>query len=93
MSEIRAGDLFGRLNQLGYRAMEGATTFCKLRGNPRVDLHHFIHQVLNEQDSDLHRIIQHFDINPSKLSTQLTAALDRLPQGAVSISGFFFCGI
>jgi type VI secretion system protein VasG len=88
MSEIRAGDLFGRLNQLGYRAMEGATTFCKLRGNPRVEMHHFIHQVLNEQDSDLHHIVRNFGLDPSKLSTQLTQALDRLPRGASSISGF-----
>ncbi len=88
MSEIRAGDLFGRLNQLGYRAMEGATTFCKLRGNPRVEMHHFIHQVLNEQDSDLHHIVRNFGLDPSRLSTQLTQALDRLPRGATSISGF-----
>ncbi|HEX2751056.1 MAG TPA: type VI secretion system ATPase TssH [Verrucomicrobiales bacterium] len=88
MSEIRAGDLFGRLNQLGYRAMEGATTFCKLRGNPRVELHHFVHQVLNEQDSDLHHVVRNFGLDPSKLSTQLTQALDRLPRGATSISGF-----
>lgn len=68
--------------------MEGAATFCKLRGNPRVELHHFFHQVLNEQDSDLHRIIRHFELNPSKLSTQLLQSLDRLPHGAVAISGF-----
>lgn len=88
MSEISPRDLFGRLNELAYRAMEGAATFCKLRGNPQVELPHFLHQVLNEPDSDLHRIIRAFDLNPSKLSTQLTVALDRLPRGAVSISGF-----
>jgi type VI secretion system protein VasG len=88
MSEISPRDLFGRLNELSYRAMEGATTFCKLRGNPQVELHHFLHQILNEGDSDVHRIIRAFDLNPSKLSTQLTTALDRLPRGAVSISGF-----
>ncbi len=88
MSEISPRDLFGRLNELAYRATEGATTFCKLRGNPQVELHHLLHQIFNEQDSDLHRIVRHFDLNPSKLSTQLTAALDRLPRGAVSISGF-----
>jgi type VI secretion system protein VasG len=88
MSEISPRDLFGRLNELSYRAMEGATTFCKLRGNPQVEVHHFLHQILNEADSDVHRIVRAFDLNPSKLSTQLTTALDRLPRGAVSISGF-----
>ncbi len=88
MSEISPRDLFGRLNELTYRAMEGATTFCKLRGNPQVEVHHLLHQILNEPDSDVHRIVRAFSLDPSKLSTQLTTALDRLPRGAVSISGF-----
>jgi type VI secretion system protein VasG len=88
MSEIRPSDLFGRLNRLGYKSMESATTFCKLRGNPKVELVHFIHQILNEQDSDLHRIIQHFGLDPSKLSTHMQRSLDLLPRGASSISGF-----
>ena len=88
MSEIRPGDLFGRLNRLGYKAMESATTFCKLRGNPRVELVHLFHQILNEPDSDVHRLVQHFGMDPSRLSAQMTSALDRLPRGASSISGF-----
>lgn len=88
MSEIRPGDLFGKLNRLGYKSMESAATFCKLRGNPSVELIHFLHQVLNEQDSDVHRIIQFFAIDPSKLSTHLQRSLDMLPRGASSISGF-----
>lgn len=88
MAEIRPADLFGRLNRLAYKSMESATTFCKLRGNPKVELIHLLHQLINEQDSDLHRIIQHFSIDPSKLSTHLQRSLDLLPRGASSISGF-----
>lgn len=88
MSEIRPGDLFGRLNRLCYKSMESATTFCKLRGNPRVELVHLFQQILNETDSDLQRIVQHFGMDPSRLSAQMTSALDRLPRGASSISGF-----
>ncbi len=88
MAEIRPADLFGRLNRLGYKCMESAATFCKLRGNPKIELIHFLHQVINEQDSDLHRIIQHFGIDASKLSTHMQRSLDMLPRGASSISGF-----
>ncbi len=88
MSEIRPGDLFGRFNKLCYRAMEGATTFCKLRGNPRVELVHLFTQIFNEADSDLHAIVRHFEIDTSRLSSQITTSLDRLPRGASSISGF-----
>ncbi|MEM6740757.1 MAG: type VI secretion system ATPase TssH [Pseudomonadota bacterium] len=86
MTEISRVALFGKLNSLGYKAIEGATVFCKMRGNPYVEIVHWIHQILNGQDSDLHRIIQHFDLDPGKIATEMTAALDALPRGASSIS-------
>ena len=58
MAEISRVALFGKLNSLGYKAIESATVFCKLRGNPYVELVHWIHQILQLQDSDLHRIVR-----------------------------------
>ncbi|MBV5297944.1 MAG: type VI secretion system ATPase TssH [Rhodoferax sp.] len=86
MSDINRTALFGKLNPLLYKAIEGATVFCKLRGNPYVELVHWLHQVLSANDSDLHRIIRHFDLDASKLAADLTRALDKLPRGATSIS-------
>src|SRR5499427_10850264 len=86
MADISRVSLFGKLNALGYRAIEGATVFCKLRGNPYVELVHWIHQILQTADSDLHRIVRHFEIDASRLAKDLTDALDRLPRGAASIS-------
>ena len=86
MSEISRTALFGKLNAVGYKSLESATVFCKLRGNPYVELVHWIHQVLQLQDSDLHRIVRAFQLDPSRLAKELTASLDRLPRGATSIS-------
>lgn len=86
MSEIRRADLFGKLNSLGYKAIEGATVYCKMRGNPYVELAHWFHQILQMPDSDLHRIIGHFECEPARLAADLTESLDRLPRGATSIS-------
>jgi type VI secretion system protein VasG len=86
MAEISRVALFGKLNSLGYKAIESATVFCKLRGNPYVELAHWFHQILQLPDSDLHRAIQHFNLNPSKVAKDFTEALDRLPRGATSIS-------
>ena len=86
MAEISRVALFGKLNSLGYKAIESATVFCKLRGNPYVELVHWLHQILQLQDSDLHRLIQHFDLNPGRIAKDFTEALDRLPRGATSIS-------
>jgi type VI secretion system protein VasG len=88
MAEIKRTSLFGKLNSLAYKAIEGATVFCKMRGNPYVELVHWVHQILNTSDSDLHRIIAKFGIDQSRLAADLMAALDRLPRGATSISDF-----
>ncbi|WP_319544411.1 type VI secretion system ATPase TssH [Ruegeria conchae] len=86
MTEISRVSLFGKLNKLGYQAIEGATVFCKMRGNPYVEIQHWLHQILNGQDSDIHRIIQHYDLDPGKIASELTRSLDMLPRGASSIS-------
>ena len=86
MTEISRAALFGKLHPVAYRAVEGATVFCKLRGNPYVELAHWVHQILTTQDSDLHRIVRHFELDPARLAGDVTAALDRLPRGASAIS-------
>jgi len=86
MSEISRTALFGKLNSLAYKAIEGATVFCKLRGNPYVELVHWMQQILQTPDSDLHRIVRHFELDSSRLAKDVTDALDRLPRGATSIS-------
>jgi type VI secretion system protein VasG len=86
MTEISRVALFGKLNKLGYQAVEGATVFCKMRGNPYVELVHWMHQLLAQQDSDLHRIIEHYDLDSGKIATEMTRALDMLPRGASAIS-------
>ena len=86
MSEISRVALFGKLNKLGYQAIESATVFCKMRGNPYVEVVHWLHQILNGQDSDVHRIIAHYDLDPGKIAADMTRALDALPRGASTIS-------
>ena len=88
MSEISRTALFGKLNSLGYKAIEGATIFCKMRGNPYVELEHWFAQLLQTQDSDLHKIVQHYGLDASVLAKDMTVALDRLPRGATAISDF-----
>ncbi len=88
MAEISLKALFGKFNSLCYKSSEAATVYCKMRGNPHVEVLHFFHQVLQLQDSDLHRIIRHYNLNPSVLASDLTESLDKLPRGASSLSGF-----
>lgn len=86
MTEISRVALFGKLNTLGYKAIEGATVFCKMRGNPYVEIVHWVHQILNNQDSDIHQIIEHYKLDSGKIAAEMTSALDALPRGASSVS-------
>jgi ATP-dependent Clp protease ATP-binding subunit ClpA len=60
MAEIKRSTLFGKLNSIGYKAIEGATIFCKMRGNPYVETVHWLHQLLQTQDSDIHHVLKAF---------------------------------
>ena len=86
MSEISRAALFGKLNSLGYKAIDEATVFCKLRQNPYVELVHWLFQIVQQPDSDMHRIMSHYNLEPANVARDMTAALDRLPRGASSIS-------
>ncbi len=86
MAEINRTSLFGKLNSLGYKAIESATVFCKLRGNPYVELIHWFYQILKLPDSDLHHIIKYYEIDPSRLAKDMMDELDKLPRGSTSIS-------
>ncbi|HTG44427.1 MAG TPA: Clp protease N-terminal domain-containing protein, partial [Verrucomicrobiae bacterium] len=88
MAEIKRSTLFGKLNPIGYKSIEGATIFCKMRGNPYVETVHWLHQLLQQPDSDFLRIVRHFALDPSRLATDLVASLDKLPRGATAISDF-----
>jgi type VI secretion system protein VasG len=86
MGDISRTALFGKLNSVAYKAIEGATVFCKLRGNPYVEVVHWIHQILQLQGSDLHSIVRAFNLDPGRIARDVTETLDRLPRGATSIS-------
>jgi type VI secretion system protein VasG len=88
MAEIKRSILFGKLNPIAYKAVESATIFCKMRGNPYVELVHWFHQVFQLSDSDQHRILKFFEMDSSRLATDLITSLDKLPRGATSISDF-----
>jgi len=85
MTTIRRVALFGKLNPTLYKSVEGATVFAKLRGNPIVELPHWLYQLLQSDDSDIHRILRAAQVEPGRLIAELQRALERLPAGANGI--------
>jgi type VI secretion system protein VasG len=88
MSEISRVALFGKLNPIAYKAIEGATVFCKMRGNPYVELVHWLVQIVQNSNTDLDAILRHYQVDAATLAKDMTTALDRLPRGSTAISDF-----
>ncbi|HEY7901404.1 MAG TPA: AAA family ATPase, partial [Caulobacteraceae bacterium] len=88
MTEISRTALFGRLDPTALKAIETATSFCKMRGNPYVELVHWLHILLQDAANDLAAIRTAFQIDDARLAKDVVAALDALPRGATSISDF-----
>ncbi|AXK62531.1 type VI secretion system ATPase TssH [Burkholderia sp. IDO3] len=86
MSDIGRVNLFGKLDPLLYETLEQATGFCRLRGNPYVELAHWFKQLLQRPDGDLQRVLRRFEIDEAAIDRGLVAALERLPRGAGSVS-------
>ncbi|KVC43528.1 type VI secretion system ATPase TssH [Burkholderia diffusa] len=86
MSDIGRVNLFGKLDPLLYDTLEQATGFCRLRGNPYVELAHWFKQILQRPDGDLQRVLRRFEIDEAAIERGLVASLDRLPRGAGSVS-------
>lgn len=88
MSEISRSALFGRLNQTALKAIETATGFCKMRGNPYVELVHWLHILVQDPSNDLASMRTVFGVDDTRLAKDIVAVLDGLPRGATSISDF-----
>ena len=88
MTEISRSALFGRLDPTALKAIETATGFCKMRGNPYVELVHWIHILMQDPRNDLALIRATFKLDDAKLARDIVEALDELPRGATAISDF-----
>jgi type VI secretion system protein VasG len=88
MAEIRRETAFRKLNPLTYQSVENATLFCKMRRNPRVEVVHWLHVLVQNPESDVLRLVQRFGIDESRLSADLTRALERLDRGADHVEDF-----
>ena len=73
--------LIGKLNDLCRKSLESAAGLCLTRTHYEVDLEHFLLKLIEGNETDLHKILRHWEIDASRVSRDLTRALDRLKTG------------
>lgn len=81
-------ELVDKLNPTSKRAFGAAAAAAKLRGNPYVELVHFIEQLVLSERSDVQMILADADVDMGKLAGDMSRAVDKLPYGATSIEEF-----
>lgn len=79
-------DVWKKLNSTLYKSLESATVYCKLRGTPYVELAHWLHQLHQQPDNDLRRILAYCQVDPADLDRDLFEAISALPSGSSSVA-------
>jgi type VI secretion system protein VasG len=74
--------LIGKLNQTTRAALEGAAGLAVTRTHYDVELEHWVRKLVGEGDSDVPRILRHFDIDPDRFIQNLDRMLDQTKTGS-----------
>ncbi|RUU31557.1 type VI secretion system ATPase TssH [Mesorhizobium sp. M6A.T.Ce.TU.016.01.1.1] len=85
---VKRKELVAKLNPVCLRAFKAAADAAKLRGNPYIELVHFVEQLVLSERSDLQLILADAGVDLSRLSADMPRAVDKLPYGATSIKEF-----
>jgi type VI secretion system protein VasG len=78
---VNLKSLVGRLNDTCRNALEGAAGLCLSRTNYDVEIEHILAKLLEQDDTDLHKIARHYEVNFDRLTKDVSVALDRLKTG------------
>ncbi len=68
--------LIARLDETCRTTLEGAAGLCLSRTNYNVEIEHWFLKLLEVEGSDLHRILQEYDVDPPKFQADLLRSLD-----------------
>jgi type VI secretion system protein VasG len=78
---VDSAALIKTLNPNCLNALQAAAGLCLSRTNPSVEIEHWLVKLIEVSDSDLTRIFQHFEVDPSRLLADLTRVLDHFRTG------------
>jgi type VI secretion system protein VasG len=73
--------LIGKLNDTARSTLEAAAGLCLSRTHYDIEIEHYLMKLLDVTDSDFGQITQHFGVDRSRLTAELTRSLDKLKSG------------
>ncbi len=81
MPKTNLKSLIGKLNSTCRSALESAAGLCLSQTHYEVELEHFLLKLLEMPDTDFQKIIRHFEINETRLTSDLTRAMEGFKTG------------
>jgi len=73
--------LIGKLNDPARSALEAAAGLCLSRTHYDIEVEHYLMKLLDSSDNDFASIARHFEVDKSRLASELTRSLDKLKTG------------
>lgn len=73
--------LIGKLNETCRKALESAAGLCLSQTHYEVDIEHFLIKLLEMPDTDIQKILRHFEINETRLVNELTRTMEGFKRG------------
>lgn len=84
---VNLKSLVGRLNDTCRSVLEDAAGLCLSRTNYDVEIEHLLMKLLERDDTDLHKICNHYEVNIDRLTKDVSTSLDRLKTGNTRTPG------
>src|SRR5438445_6545523 len=85
---VNLKSLIGKLNDTGRKALEAAAGLCVTRTHYDIDIEHLLLKLVEAENTDIQKILRHYEIDQARLTRDLTRALDRLKTGNARTPAF-----
>src|SRR3954468_5483496 len=82
MAHVDLKGLVGRLNKTTHDALEAAVGLCVARTNYHVEVEHWLIKLLEGTNTDIVVLLRQLDVDISRLTTDLTRAIDGFRTGS-----------
>jgi len=81
MVNVNLKSLIDKLNDTCRSSLESAAGLCLSRTNYNVEIEHWLSKLLDVPDGDVAAILRHYDLDPSRVTSGLMRAMDKLKTG------------
>ncbi|HET9880434.1 MAG TPA: type VI secretion system ATPase TssH, partial [Candidatus Binatia bacterium] len=85
---VNLKSLIGKLNNTGRQALEAAAGLCVTRTHYDIDIEHLLLKLVEAENTDIQKILRHYEVDQARLTRDLTRGLDRLKTGNARTPAF-----